>query len=65
MAFVEFLEMIARVAHLKFIGSELESIKLHKKIEYIIDDLLALTPGAKRVVFSYEPEEETESDSDY
>lgn len=65
MFFVEFLEMIGRVAYIKFQGSELETIPLHKKIEFIIDDLLALTPGAKRKIVSYEPEEETESDSDY
>ena len=63
--FVEFLEMIGRVADLKFQGSELQDIPLHNKIEYIIDDLFVLIPGAKRTLVSFEPEEETESDSDY
>ena len=63
--FSEFLEMIGRVADLNFKGSELESIGLHEKIEYILDDLFVIIPGAKRKSGNYEPEEATESDSDY
>ena len=38
--FVEFLEMIGRIAHLKYQGSELEIQPLSEKIEYILDDLI-------------------------
>ena len=38
---------------------------MHHKIEYVIDDLLVEHPDLKRVIVSYEPEEETMSDSDY
>jgi hypothetical protein len=40
--FVEFLEMVGRVAHLKCQGSELEVLSLSEKIEYIIDDLIVV-----------------------
>ena len=38
--FVEFLEMIGRISHLKYQGSELEILPLSEKIEYILDDLI-------------------------
>jgi hypothetical protein len=63
--FVEFLEMVGRAADLKFKDSEQEELPLHKKIEFVIDDLLVLVPGAKRVEVSFDPEEETVSDTDY
>ena len=37
---VEFLEMIGRVADLKFKGTELEIIPLAEKINFVMDDLL-------------------------
>lgn len=41
--FVEFLEMLGRVAHIKFLGSELEeTTDLATKIEYVLDDLFVL-----------------------
>ena len=41
--FVEFLEFIGRLAHAKFLGSELEdNVDLATKIEYVMDDLFAL-----------------------
>lgn len=64
-SFVEFLEMIGRAADLKFKDSEQESLELHKKIEFVIDDLLVLVPGLTRKVVNYDPEEETVSDTDY
>lgn len=61
----EFLEMIARVAVYKFKGSELEHIKLDKKIEQILDDLFEFLPGLRRKEVSVEDLEESDSDSDY
>jgi hypothetical protein len=37
--FVEFLEMIGRVAALRYVDSEVETEPLHIKIEIILDDL--------------------------
>lgn len=42
MEFVEFLEMICRVALFKFKGSDLENLELCQKVEFILDDVLAL-----------------------
>ena len=39
---VEFLEMIGRVAHTKFVGSELAELPLTPKLELLLDDLLPL-----------------------
>ena len=38
--FVEFIEMIARAAEYKFKGTELESLSLATKIEYLLDEML-------------------------
>jgi len=46
----EFLEMIGRIADLKFKGSELESIHLANKIEFVLDDIFIAYPGMKRKV---------------
>jgi hypothetical protein len=40
--------MIARVSNLKFKGSELEDLHLSKKIEFVIDDMVAVIPGMVR-----------------
>ena len=62
----EFLEMIGRIAELKFKGSELESIHLANKIEFVIDDLFIAFPGMKRKVMNLQDDEEmSESDEDY
>ena len=63
--FVEFLEMIGRVADLKFRGSELETIPLQTKIEYVLDDLFATAPGLERRDARGPLAEETDSDSAY
>ena len=56
--FVEFLEFIGRLAHTKFIGSELEfGLDLATKIEYVLDDLLALidlTRNEREIEETYE-----------
>lgn len=46
--FVEFLEMIGRVAEVKFKGTEMGELTLHKKLEYTLDDLFTACPGCKR-----------------
>lgn len=40
--FVELLEMIGRVAHMKFKGTDMESLPLAKKIEFVLDQILKL-----------------------
>ena len=42
MEFAEFLEMICRVASIKFKGSDLDSKELPEQVEYILDQLLAI-----------------------
>ena len=39
-AYVEFLELIARIGELYFRDSEMEDLMLAEKIEYVLDDLL-------------------------
>lgn len=64
--FVEFLEMIGRVAEYKFRGTELENLGLDKKIEEILDNIFAvLGKDAKRKTVDIDLEENTASDSDY
>lgn len=62
--FVEFLELIGRIADFKFNGSELESLPLHSKIEHLLDDIF-VPFNVKRRLVRVEYEEETDSDSDY
>lgn len=64
--YAEFLEMIGRVAELKYRGSEQESLPLAEKIETILDQLfVVLGPTAKRKEVDVDMEILTESDSDY
>ena len=58
---VEFLEMLGRMAHIKFAGGVLEDEPLVTTLEYILDDLLPLIDAKRREVPAGE---ETESDSD-
>ena len=37
--YCEFLEMIGRIADMKFEGSEDEELEIHLKIEYVLDDM--------------------------
>ena len=46
--YCEFLEMIGRIADMKFEGSEDEELEIHHKIEYILDDMFEAF-GYKRV----------------
>lgn len=64
--FVEFLEMIGRVAHFKYRGSELENIGLERKLETILDELFKLIGETRKdAVETEEVESESESDDDY
>jgi hypothetical protein len=47
MVFVEFLEMIGRIADIKYRGTEVGNLPLNKKIEYVLDEVLQVV-GAKR-----------------
>lgn len=58
MTFVEFLEMVGRVAHLKFRDSELETLPLKAKIEYVLRDLFALPELADGLEESADGEDE-------
>ena len=62
--YVEFLEMIGRIADLKFRGSETEDMELHLKIEILLDDVFDDFALA-RVQVNVDVREETESDCDY
>lgn len=42
LTYEEFLEMIGRIAFIKFQGSELDQLNLMTKIEYVLDDLFQL-----------------------
>jgi len=64
LAFVEMLEMIGRISHVKFQGTEFEFEPLHLKIERILDMMLPLV-GAKRREVEARVESESESDDDY
>ena len=64
MAFVEMLESIGRVAEVKFRHTAQEGEPLHRKIEYIIDELFSkygLTRKEVQIeeVFSSSSEEES------
>ena len=64
MHFVEFLEMMCRVAVSKFKGTEYANHDLIHKLIFIVDDLLALV-GMERIEVNIEAEEISESDEDY
>mmetsp|Transcript_41069 Transcript_41069/g.39584 ORF Transcript_41069/g.39584 Transcript_41069/m.39584 type:complete len:237 (+) Transcript_41069:504-1214(+) len=42
MKFVEFLELLGRVAKAKFVNTEMESATLNKKLEYVLDIILRM-----------------------
>ena len=62
--FVEFLEMLGRIADLKFKGTDMERMKLTIKMEYVLEDVLALV-GATRKDVNIVVNEESESDDEY
>lgn len=62
--FEEFLEMIGRVAHLKYNLQEHAEITLSQKIEFILDEILAVVKEKRNDPEIY-IEDESESDKDY
>lgn len=62
--FVEFLEMIGRIADLKFKITEMERLPLNQKIEFILDELLTFV-DEKRKDVQMQIDEESESDDEY
>ena len=62
--FVEFLEMICRVADIKFRGSNLETEELQTKVGYVLDELMPLI-GARKVEVDCHELEISDSDEDY
>lgn len=62
--FVELLELIGRIAVMKFKDSEIESLPLAKKIEYILDIMLRLVEIQRKDV-NIVVNEQSESDDDY
>ena len=61
---VELLEMIGRMAHIKYAGTSLDEEPLHIRMEYILDELFKLI-GANRKEVPIEEESESDSDDDY
>jgi len=63
--FVELLEMIGRIADLKFRGTEMEhSLTLAQKIEFVLDDVLSMVE-IKRKDVKIVHDEHSESDDEY
>ena len=63
--FVELLELVGRIADLKFKGTEQEkSLGLAEKIEFVLEDLFTLV-GVRRKDVIITVEELSESDDDY
>ena len=63
--FVEFLEMLCRVAAFNFKATELDSEPLYVKVGYVIDDLLPLIGVYERNEVDPGQVEISESDEDY
>jgi hypothetical protein len=61
---VELLELIGRVAELKYRDTEQASLPLVKRIEYVLDDTLALIE-VKRKEVHIQVDDESESDDEY
>jgi hypothetical protein len=63
--FVELLEMIGRIADVKFHGTEMEtSMTLAQRIEFVLDDILTLVE-VKRKDVNIVIDEQSESDDEY
>ena len=63
--FVEFLEMIGRIADLKFKNSETNDELLAKRIEFVLDDIIPPILEVPRKETNIITVEESESDDDY
>jgi hypothetical protein len=64
MVFVEFIEFIGRLAHIKFKGTSESQLPLATKIEVVLDDIM-FAFGMTRNDVNIAVEEFSESDDDY
>ena len=63
--FVEFLELIGRIADVKFKGTETDkSLSLAEKIEFVLEDILTIVDVRRKDV-KITVDEQSESDDDY
>lgn len=62
--FVELLELIGRIADLKYKHSDIDRLPLAKKIEFVIEDVLALIE-IKRKDVNIVVDDQSESDDEY
>ena len=63
--FVELLELIGRIAEVKFRGTEFEtSMSLAQRIEFVLDDILVIVDVKRRDV-NIVIDEQSESDDEY
>jgi hypothetical protein len=58
------LELLGRIAEIKYRNTEVERMALYKRIELVIDDVLALVE-IKRKEIKIKVEDESESDDEY
>lgn len=61
---MELLELIGRVAEVKFRGTDMEGLGLAQKIEYVLDYVLTLVETKRREVHVV-VDEQSESDDEY
>ncbi len=64
LAFVELLELIGRIADIKFKNTEYEKAGFQKRVELVLDDVLAFV-DVKRKDIAIKVEDESESDDEY
>ena len=62
--FVEFLEMLGRIAELKYRGTDLERVPLAKKLETVLEEALAIV-GYERKEVNIVVNDVSESDDEY
>ncbi len=64
LSWLEFLEFFCRVAHIKFVKTEMEGLSLAEKVEFLMTDVFQLCLGVQREKAA-EANYESESDTDY
>ena len=64
LTWLEFLEFFCRIAHLRFVNSEMEGLTLGEKVGYLMDDVFYAVLGVQRLT-NIEHEVVSESDDDY
>lgn len=62
--YVEFLELLGRIAALRFVGTEFENEPFIKRLEYIVDSSLQVI-GATRNEATTDEVDQSESDNEY